>query len=245
MKKLKIGEEKLVKTETKYGDYCLISSLQSPIWKELLTNSDKAFSRVFKNWFLFQRGMFNFCFFNIFRTNAGINQSGICVSIASCLFLASINSPDIWLFTKGLGLFYIPISMFWKTSDEMVTMLITESNSTLLLYYNGLLIITSLISIFKMYLGYTDQDDLSSRGTSRIYLFFKWVFRKLKIKKVKVNRQFIEGVLEVLILIAIGALLYKSDKYGAVFFFLMAFSEISIQVSNKAATIKKLTLMHV
>ena len=246
MKKLKNKQpEKLVKTEKKYGDYPIISgAMKSSIWKAFLTNWDTAFVLLIKYWFSFTRGMINYSFCNVFRSNAGINQSGIIISLMSCLFITSINSSEIWLLTKGLGAFYIPISIFWKSKDEMIEMVITNRNSTILFYYNILLIATSLISICKMYLGRTDQEDLSSRGTSKLFLLTKWVFKKLKIRRIKPRRQFFEGTLEPIILIATGILLYRTDIYAAVFFLLMALSEITIQVTNIAATLKKKTLIN-
>lgn len=238
-RKRNIKKQCSIKKEGKYGDYALVNGcLKSPVWKLIFTNFEKAFWMISKQWFLFVRGMFNFAFCCVFRKTAGINQSGLLISTATLFFFFSINCSEIWILFKGIGLFYIPISVFWKSYDEILDMLVTYINSTILLYYNFLLLITSIISVLKFYLGKTDQEDYSSRGTSRLYLFIKWVIKKSRNRKINVSKQFIESIVEPSLLILTSILLFSHDAYASVVFMLMAISEISIQVINKAVSIQ-------
>lgn len=245
MKALKHNyQEKRVKKERKFGDHSiLIGCISSPVWKVLLTNFNKAIFLIIKDWFRFVRGMINYCFCNVFRTSSGVNQSGFLISISSCLYLLSYNSTHIPFWLTGCGIFYIPSVCFFKSSDEMIAMLMVGVHSEILNYYSLLLIVTSLISLFKIILGKADSDGLSSRGISRIYLGLKWIFRKLKIKKIKISRPFIEGVLEPILLFIAAFILYDIDWYASIFILLMGLSELSINLYNKAVTLKQHTLI--
>ncbi|MGH1384300.1 hypothetical protein [Kordia sp.] len=235
---------KTVKTECKFGDYAIYAAIRdSKFFSILFRNYKAALIMLLLKWFVLAKGIYNYCFCSVFRDRPGINQFGLFISTISCLYLISYKSEHIHFLLTGFGIPYIFISMSWKSSDEILDMLVWDTNSAFLQCYCVLVILSSSINIVKMLLGKTNMTELSSRGTSRIYLGLKWLCKKYKITKFKPCRQFIEGPIECILLIVIAISLCQYDLYAAAFFGFMAFSEISIQFANREATLKKLELI--
>ncbi|AXG69617.1 hypothetical protein KORDIASMS9_01842 [Kordia sp. SMS9] len=241
----KKGREPLIKKEKSWNDHLLWqAALTSPVWKMFRKDRNSAYLLIAKYWFRFYLAIVNKCYCSVMRTKAGINQSGIIISLCACLYLSAFNANEIWIFFTGIGMVYIPVSMAWKDSDEMFEMLIFDTNSNILLCYNAILIITSLLDIIRIYTRRTDWKDISSRGTSRLYLAIKWLCKKLKGKSFEPDRPFIEGILEPVALFSIAVIMLQIDFWAATFIFMMALSETAIQMNNKAATLKRLKLVY-
>ncbi|KAB8154274.1 hypothetical protein EZY14_007500 [Kordia sp. TARA_039_SRF] len=239
------GREPLIKTETSWNDHLLWqAALTSPVWEKLRKDRNTAYLLIAKYWFRFCLAIVNKCYCSVLRTRAGINQSSIIISLCACLYLASFNAQEIWIVFTGIGMFYIPVSAAWKDSDEILELVIFDTNSNILLCYNAILVITSLLDIIRIYTKRTDWKDISSRGTSRLYLLIKWLCKKLRITSFAPDRQFIEGVLEPVALFSVAVVLLQLDFWAAMFVFMMAISETVIQMNNKAATLKHLKLVY-
>lgn len=232
-----------VKSEFKFGDYVLYKSIkETRFFRVFFKNYKAGLIMLFMKWLILVKGIYNYCFCSVFRDTPGINQFGWCIATISSLYLISFNSEHIHFLLTGFGIPYIFISMSWKNSDEIIDMLIWDTNSTILQCYTILVIVSSMINIVKMILGKLNMEELSSRGTSRIYLGLKWLCKKWRLR-IKPKRQFIEGPVECILLVLIAIGLCQFDLYAAAFFGFMAFSEISIQIANRAATLDRLALM--
>ncbi|WP_075342491.1 hypothetical protein [Tenacibaculum agarivorans] len=235
--------EKIESKETKFGDFRILSAARkSPVWKELFNDRDRVWDRIYQQWFRYLRGMVGWSYCAVFRTKTpGVNHTGIIISATSCFFLASINSTDIWWIFKGLGVFYIPISMLWKDSSEIFQMLITNSQSKILLIYNAILVITSLYRVIAMYfLGRRYMNnDLNARGTSWLYVGIKALLAKWR---VRVNERLVEGI-EPFLVAGLGVLFFSFDRLAGTYFVLMAVNEIAVRALNYAATLDKRTLI--
>lgn len=237
---MKKTTRKQLKREPQLGDFSvLVGILKSPLWKAFLVNTDKAILLLLKYWAGWFRGMINWSFCAVFRTkNVGENQNGWLISCSAIFFLISFNSTSIWLAFKGLGTYYLPISLFWKTEEEMLSILFFDINSKIVLGYTFLVMLSSLYRIYFFHFGKKNNDELSDRGISWVYLFFKGLFRIFKVRNTHINREFIESKIEPLLLGCISMVLFNIDKYGSGLFAIMFLSEVTIQAYNKAITLK-------
>lgn len=231
------------KVERRYGDYMLLVGMrETKAFKLLFTNMDAALLYLLKDWLLFVRGMFNFAFTTVTRVNHGIGQCGFVIWIMSVAFFCSINTNQVYLAFKGVGSFYILTSPFWKDTAEIKTLLLTETNSKALLGFTILMCLTSLVHVIRVYLGF-GSNDISSRGDSSLYILTKFLLKKFRVKRFKPNHQVFQSIVDPSVIFAFGLLsFYLNDPYFGTCCFLMGGSEVTIQVANKAETLKKQTL---
>lgn len=241
------NKPKRSKLERMCGDYAILSGMRSsPAPKLLFTNMDAAFLHLFKDWLLFIRGMFNFAFTSFTRINKGIHQCGFVIWIMSVAFFCSINTNEVYLAFKGIGSFYILLAPFWKDIPEIQTLLLTGVNSKVLLAFTILMFVKSGVDVCRVYFGFGNEDDISSRGDSTLYLLTKFAFKKLKIKRFRPNHQIFQSIIDPSMIFAFGLLsFYLDDPYFGTCCFLMGGSEVTIQVANKAETLRKQALKNI
>lgn len=241
------NKPKRSKVERRYGDYMLLVGMrETRVFELLFTNMDAALLYLFKDWLMFVRGMFNFAYKSVTGINQGINQSGVVIWLMSVAFLCSINTDEVYLAFKGLGSFYILLAPLWKDASEIQTLFLTGVNSKVLLGYTMLVFIKSGVDVFRVYLGFGNEEEISSRGDSILYLLTQFIFKKLRVKRVRPNHQIFQSIIDPSIIFAIGLIsFYLGDPYFGTCCFLMGGSEVTIQVANKAETLRKQSLKNI
>ncbi len=217
----------------KVGDLAIIYALfHGKLWHTFVNEHwSKFLGLILKGYLRFTRAMLAFQLWSIFRYKPGYQTMGILLLVASVCFLLGYNSAHVPELLKPVAFLIVPFVPFFAAPEELYNMVFVDIESEYMLIYSGIFTLSSLAHLVTVWIA--GNSSITKRGESWIALGSS--------KFMKVNEYVICGLLEPLIVVAIGLTAWKlgEDLHFGIFLFLIAFSEAVQQLLDKALQAEK------
>jgi len=214
----------------KIGDLAVIHAAvttKNKFWNTLFYKHWSEFAVLcLRQYFRFNRAIMASQLWSVFRFNPGFQTMGLLSTLASICCLLSYNSSNVVDWLKPLSIFIIPFMPFFESPEGLYQLAVIDIESPLLLAYTGLFILSSLFHLVTIWIG-RGNKSITKRGES-------WIGLALS-KYMKVD-EFLIGMLEVLIVIAMGLSAWKwaGDVHFSIYMLLISLSEASQLILDKA-----------
>lgn len=221
-----------------FGDSAIAYGIgRSKLWGLLITKPFTAFILAIGQYLQFTRAAFSYALISVFRFRFGIQSCGLILSLGSVGIMIIFNSVHIWRIFSPFALFSLTALPFFYDWDTIYRWLFIDIRSQALLIWSGLVLIKSSIHVVMIYGGF-GNEDLTKSGVSYAYIGLSKLFAKIRIN---VSEFVVAVFIESAFAIAMGCVFWfmVEDQTFGLFCFLMAFSEIVIQVKAKTAQLHR------
>ena len=164
---------------------------------------------------------------------------GVAMTIIGSGFILAFNSPFVWKGLAPLVAFIVPILPFFKDMGTLYEWTYIDIHSPALLIYGGIFVISSLAHTLVCWVGYGNKNS-TQRGDGYLFLLSQYLFSG----HVEVG-QFFVHLLEVLLVMAVGAYLWigKVDIHFGSFLVVITGNELIALLTEKSGQLRTKALI--
>lgn len=208
--------------------FIIYGFLNSKIWQYFFTDKwPKIFDLCLWYYFRFSRAIIALNYSVVIRYRFGKQTFGLLAYLTTISTCIGYNSLGIHPALKPFAMWITPILVWGKTKEELYVFLCEDIESQFLLVYSGFLILSGLVHLITIWIG-KGNASISKRGDS----YLVWLLSR----RLKVNEFFIVAIVEPILFLGIGAILWIEfdDHYGAIFLAMATIGETIQQWIDQA-----------
>lgn len=227
------------------SDWAILNGFfNSPIWKLLFTRFSQAIDKLFIQFMQANNALLAYGWTSVARMKHGsMAGGGIIQMLLVCFFVLALNSKLVtWkIFSLLAAWFVVPLMPFFKSPKQLHDLIFVQIESQALLIYGGVFLLTSLVHVFKTWIGFANKS-VTSRGVGYSYLLIDRFIGG----RVHVN-PFAIYMLESLLVTGVGVFLWvkQIDPYFGGWLVGISLAEIRILVFEKTGQIQARRLLDV